>query len=249
MTQSEIKTKIKEMKKFSKKLTSSKSNSKKFLVKAGICTEKGNLKQAYRQIFDLMYSSLPSFVLGFHGCDKKVGENVLSGKTTLHPSQNDYDWLGNGIYFWENNPERAYDFAREYRKRKGTLVINDPFAIGAVIDLGYCLNLLDSRFLGIVKEGYRLLQQTSEKSGVPLPKNKALLRHLDCAVIQAIHTYNKEEGKKEFTSVRAVFTEGKGLYENAGFHEKSHIQICVRNPNCIKGYFRIREHVKGFPIP
>ncbi len=32
--------------------------------------------------------------------------------------RNDYDWLGHGIYFWEKNPERAYDFAGEYRKRK-----------------------------------------------------------------------------------------------------------------------------------
>jgi len=48
MTTKEIKTKIKEMKKYSKKLASSKSASKEFLVKAGICTKKGNLKQAYR---------------------------------------------------------------------------------------------------------------------------------------------------------------------------------------------------------
>ena len=55
----------------------------------------------------VMYEVLPSFVLGFHGCDRSVGENVLSGKTRLRKSSNDYDWLGNGIYFWENNPQRG----------------------------------------------------------------------------------------------------------------------------------------------
>jgi len=48
MTEEEIKDKIKDMKKFAKKLLASKSASKDFLVKAGIYTEKGNLKKAYR---------------------------------------------------------------------------------------------------------------------------------------------------------------------------------------------------------
>ena len=38
-----------------------------------------------------------------------------------------------------------------------------------------------------------------------------------------------------------MFFEGKDLYENAGFKEKNHIQIALRNPNCIKGYFVPRE--------
>ncbi|TSA32147.1 MAG: hypothetical protein D4R64_16610 [Porphyromonadaceae bacterium] len=42
-------------------------------------------------------------------------------------------------------------------------------------------------------------------------------------------------------SVRGVFFEGKELYPNSGFREKNHIQICVRNPNCIKGYFLPRN--------
>jgi hypothetical protein len=43
-------------------------------------------------------NSLGPLVL-FHGCDKDVAEAVLSGQATLQPSENDYDWLGNGIYF------------------------------------------------------------------------------------------------------------------------------------------------------
>ena len=47
----------------------------------------------------------------------------------------------------------------------------------------------------------------------------------------------------------AVFTEGKDLYAGAGFKEKNHVQICVRNPNCIKGYFRVLKTVNGYSIP
>ena len=49
-----------------------------------------------------------------------------------------------------------------------------------------------------------------------------------------------------FDSVRGVFWEGKELYKNAGFREKDHIQICIRNPNCIKGYFLPRELDNAF---
>jgi hypothetical protein len=48
MTSQEIKKQITDMKKFTKKVTASKTLSRDFLVKAGICTENGNLKKAYK---------------------------------------------------------------------------------------------------------------------------------------------------------------------------------------------------------
>ena len=41
--------------------------------------------------------------------------------------------------------------------------------------------------------------------------------------------------------VRGVFFEGKDLYENAGFKEKNHIQIAIRNQDFIKGFFIPRD--------
>jgi hypothetical protein len=41
-----------------------------------------------------------SFVLGFHGCDHLVAQRVVSGSTELLKSENDYEWLGHGAYFW-----------------------------------------------------------------------------------------------------------------------------------------------------
>ena len=40
---------------------------------------------------------------------------------------------------------------------------------------------------------------------------------------------------------RTVFLEGLDLYPGAGFKAENHIQVCVRNPNCVKGYFLPRE--------
>lgn len=59
-----------------------------------------------------LYKFQPSFVLGFHGCDKAVAEHVLAstGKQHLRRSTNRHDWLGNGIYFWESSPQRAMEW-------------------------------------------------------------------------------------------------------------------------------------------
>ena len=48
-------------------------------------------------------------VFGFHGCDKRVADAVLTGKTKLSASENAYDWLARGIYFWEHGPMRALE--------------------------------------------------------------------------------------------------------------------------------------------
>jgi hypothetical protein len=74
-----------------------------------------------------------------------------------------------------------------------------------------------------------------------------LLRDLDCAVIESVHMRRSRQGQQPFDSVRSVFYEGGELYPNAGFREKDHVQICVRNPNCIKGFFVPREMDYDYP--
>lgn len=207
-----------------------------------------------------MYKSLPYFVLGFHGCDRDVAEKILgSGNEHLKHSENDYDWLGNGIYFWENNPERALQYARHLKRypTRGKAKITNEAVIGAIIDLGNCLNLLEAQSLQTIKASYDLLLHSHKLSGFPLPENAkplgeeedVLLRRLDCAVVEMTHAFYASTGKKPFDTVRGVFWEGKELYPNAGFREKNHIQICVRNLNCIKGYFHPRKALDAFPVP
>ena len=67
------------------------------------------------------------------------------------------------------------------------------------------------------------------------------LRYLDCAVIESLHQERKIQKMRSFDSVRGAFLEGEPIYPNAGFREQTHIQICVRNPNCIKGFFAPRD--------
>lgn len=193
-----------------------------------------------------LYEYQPAFVIGFHGCDKSVGEDILNGKKThLEPSTNDYDWLGHGTYFWEGNPKRAMEFAEQRanggRNSKGK--IKNPFVLGAIIDLRHCLNLLDSSGLQQVADAHAALKEFLDLNNISLPENKGeqgdlTRRFLDCAVINSLHQYRKDEKLDGYDSVRAAFWEGADLYPNAGFKRQNHIQICVKSHDCIQGYFR-----------
>lgn len=207
-----------------------------------------------------MYSLQPSFVLGFHGCDRAVGEAVLAGQDGLRPSKNDYDWLGSGIYFWENNLERALSYAERLKQYSqfAQHPIHDPFVIGAVIDLGRCLNLTDEKALNEVSASHDALRDMLQAAGAPMPENKMghkhdedlLKRHLDCAVIETLHGLRQEKGLDSYETVRSPFWEGPRLYPHAGFCKETHIQICVRDTACIKGYFRpLMPDGKPFQVP
>ena len=120
-----------------------------------------------------LYSRRSNLVIGFHGCDQSVVEAVIAGKTELLASTNDYDWLGNGIYFWENNEERAWQWAKDLAKRKNSQ-IKEPAVVGAIIDLGYCFDLTDSTYLQELKAAYESMVTVYKESGIELPKNTSI---------------------------------------------------------------------------
>ena len=55
--------------------------------------------------------------------------------------------------------------------------------------------------------------------------------------------------ENKYDSIRGVFIEGGEVYPGSEFVEKTHIQICIVNPNCIKGYFKPMERNEEFRIP
>ena len=193
-----------------------------------------------------MYSKLPHFILGFHGCSKDTYHKVLNEKKNLEISKNIYDWLGHGIYFWEHDYNRALEWAKEKHE-------DNCGVIGAIIDLGYCLNLSDIRYAEFLKIGYETLESRLGQRNIPKNRGKkgndVLLRDLDCAVIQQIHKLTEDSKFKPFDSVRGLFIEGEQIYPGSEFYDKTHIQICVVNPNCIKGYFSPLNADENYAIP
>lgn len=178
-----------------------------------------------------------AFVIGYHGCRASVAGKALAGEALVRSEQS-YDWLGPGVYFWENDPQRAGEWAEErYAGQE-----DGPTSVGALIDLGNCLDLTLRENIEYLKLAYADLAA----SGEPLPQNKdpkgqgegdKLLRFLDCAVIRRVHTLIGLERLEPFDTVRGLFVEGEPVYPDARFHEKTHTQIAVLTAACIKAVF------------
>ncbi len=202
-------------------------------------------------------------MLGFHGCDESVRNELVTKPDIVKKSQETFDWLGNGFYIWENNYERAYQWAVDKKSRD---LHTKPSVVGVVFQLDYCLDFTDSEFISIIAQYYDLMKYDLSIAGIMLPKNKDLpkdkyhdliIRELDCAVIEYLHQKINEKINmdislkgyselKHFDTVRGIFTEGGPAFEGAGIQTKNHIQICIRNLNCIKGFFLPRKEIK-FP--
>jgi len=181
-------------------------------------------------------------VIGYHGCDAAVRDKVIMQGGKLDGSQNKYDWLGHGIYFWEHGPERALEWAK-HQKIRGK--IQKPAVLGAVLHLGQCFDLLDAAYTDVLADSYPEFCRTTRAAGQTIPRNEPLhaddpdnlLRNLDCATVNwTIEQVEVRTGKK-FHSVRGVFQEGERVYEGSEIRRRSHIQIAVRDAACVLGYF------------
>jgi hypothetical protein len=122
--------------------------------------------------------------------------------------------------------------------------IEKPAVVGAVIDLGNCLNLTDTKHQEVIKSAYKGIVDLCEKHLKKLLQNTEKARKLDCAVINAAIELNNELKYPEFDSIRSPYFEGNPLYPQAYFMDKTHIQICIRKAECIKGYFLPKDFLK-----
>jgi len=182
-------------------------------------------------------------ILGYHGCDQSVADHVLLKKKSLESSENDYDWLGKGIYFWEHGPERALEWAEQ---QKQLSKIKSPAVVGAVIHLGTCFDLLDRQSTKALRLAFPRFceEMANQKQNIPenAPAHGAdtdmLLRKRDCAVLNWLLDLKEHSpGLDACDSVRGLFQEDEPVYKGSAIRLKSHIQIAIRNPACILGYF------------
>ncbi len=183
-------------------------------------------------------------VLGYHGCMEETASALLTGDKSIADwrlSENNYDWIGEGVYFWEHSPERALRWATEKAAALGNKTKNSRNAavIGAVIQLGKCFDLTDIGYTKLLPQAYEQVVEVCREKGIELPANKGRdsdlkLRKLDCFVIN----YLLEYVAPGFQTVRASFSEGNPAFPGAKFYEQSHIQVAVRDRGCILGVYR-----------
>ena len=173
-------------------------------------------------------------VIGYHGCDVSVAERLLAGEP-FAPSDNNFDWLGRGVYFWEYGADRALRFAHDQVARGKVTV---PVVVGAVLQLGECFDLLDTHYTHELTTYFPMWETMMLESGLPLPENAGdtpdhKLRRLDCAVLNWLFDTYAERATVYYDSVRGGFSEGESAFRGSGIQRETHVQVAIRNPSCI----------------
>ena len=167
-------------------------------------------------------------ILGYHGCDPDFAEALHRGEVPINswrPSLNPYDWLGHGIYFWEHAPERARAWG-------------PGGVVGAVIQLGRCLDLTDTEYMDELAATHEQLRRSFKRRRRSLPENRGLRRDLDCLVINELIDSSLHIRGTPFQTVRCPFLEGAPVFPGSGILRESHVQISVIDASCILGVFR-----------
>lgn len=188
--------------------------------------------------------------IGYHGCDITVRDGLVAGKLRPTPSSNQYDWLGPGFYLFEGDAERALAFAEtaasEPQRRLTARPIATPAVVGCVFSVQRCLDITTKAGRLEFENAYLHLHAGRIHEGELLPLNspahigdeEILLRGLDRAVFQFIHSSRRErDGIDRFQAVRGAFRQGPEIAPSSGFHRDSHVQIALRDFNCVKGWF------------
>jgi hypothetical protein len=165
-------------------------------------------------------------VLAYHGTSNAIASRLLTGEP-FNKSSNKTDWLGPGIYFWEDGPDRALRWARDRHTK-------NPAVVGAIVQLGNCYDLMDTTFTDDLAKGALAFDELAPR---PLPRNRGKARNRDAAVIDWWLTQLVAGGGPNYQTVRRSFEEGDLVHPEMSFTREAHTQIAVRDPACIIGVF------------
>jgi hypothetical protein len=167
----------------------------------------------------------PLRAIGYHGTSTAVAQTVLGDG--FKSSRNVYDWLGDGVYFFQDAPNRARECAAQ---RYGV----DGVVIRSVIRLDDCLDLLDIQWNDLLSDAYTSLVEFSAQTGIPLPRQTAGAHRLDRAVLNHAVGFAARRYGMTIQAVRGAFSEGVPIFPGSALMDRAHIQIAVRDPLMIE---------------
>lgn len=161
-------------------------------------------------------------VLAHHGTSRLHAEKILAEGFVA--SVNAWDWLGDGIYFWETNFYRARAWAVQNHK--------DAVVVEVEIDLEDCFDLTNPEWFALLnRNADRILAQQKAAGLAPL-KQTDLFHGKDRYVINILAEAMLNAGRP-FKSVRGAFSEGSPAFPSSAIFSQSHVQIAVRDPSVI----------------
>lgn len=172
-------------------------------------------------------------IYGYHGTSQMKAASILTNG--FRASDNDYDWLGTGIYFFQDAPLRAKQWATQQHPE-------NPAVICAIIKLDNCIDLFDIGWQPLLKNVYNLFVQQYLDTERRLPQqnpDRSKAHRLDCAFFNFATELIRQE--QPIDSVRAAFMEGDRLFPDSAIFDLAHIQIAIRNPDLIKECYLIKD--------
>jgi hypothetical protein len=162
-------------------------------------------------------------VHGHHGTSGAAAAAILAEGYKL--SRNDYDWLGPGIYFFEEAPKRALDWALVAHT-------SDPAVLESEISLEDCMDLCDIGWERVLSQCYDELLTRVKDEGLSLPRQSSGAHRLDAAVLDLAAAKLTALGSP-VRSIRAAFKEGRAVFPESWIYSKDHIQIAVRDTSVV----------------
>ncbi|WP_310426530.1 hypothetical protein [Chamaesiphon sp. VAR_48_metabat_135_sub] len=171
--------------------------------------------------------SEPIRVLGYHGTSRSKANSILTNGFKV--SDNDYDWLGKGVYFFQDAPIRAMQWATQQHPQQ-------PAVIRALIRLDNCIDLLDIKWFPPLKIVYNSFREQYRLTNRPLPQQNpqhSKAHRLDCEFFNYTTEMLHRRGQ-DVEVIRAVFVEGEHIFPNSAIFDLAHVQIAVTNTDLIE---------------
>jgi len=181
------------------------------------------------------YSDYHRTIIGFHGTTTEAADRLVAGEPFAASDQDD-EWFGRGIYFWEYAPKQAWWWARDHKRHL------QPAVVGALIRLGNCFDLLDPRNVPTLRGFKEELVAALTAVGAKVPKNVRQHRALDCAVFNYVYRLS-DETPNPIESARGVYvptSTAKRIWQGSWISEEAHVQVCVREPKSILAVWHVR---------
>jgi hypothetical protein len=129
---------------------------------------------------------------GYHGTTLEAATNIVNNKD-FEREEREWHWLGQGVYFWQDAPLRAWEWAQH---KAGEETANgrpvEPAVVSAVIDLKECLDFLDIRFWPLLDLAWQRVSRRHIDEGGEPPNQIGPLEALACAAFIELHGNAKE---------------------------------------------------------
>lgn len=161
---------------------------------------------------------------GYHGTNKNNGQMILSTKNFI-PSGTFKDWLGRGVYFFEEDKHQAYMFSK-FKDYPNVLEHNDICVIEAL------LKFENDNYINLLCDDDRkFLKEYAEKIKEQIENKKEEIgdwEHKEGFVLDFLY-----DNDSKYDLVKAAYMVPKKQPDKILEYMPMQIQICVKNVSCI----------------